>query len=496
MTWRAQFLAELWEMDRRLVEAKFPALSDWWRTEIERFVMSGRRRWVMRVGRRGGKSTSLSRLGVAWALFGQWSVPPGDRAIMPFVSVDRDEASGRLFTIREILDALDVSYSTRGAYEVSTHEPAVTFRVTTCSVSGVVGFTSIAIFGDEMAKWKTKETAASPAKKVMGSLRPTLATQPFGFEACPSSPWAANDYHASLYKLGDDDHQIVSQAPTWIANPTITEEETHALEPIYDEWRLHYAAEVPETATDAWFGDVGALITDHPTEPVALGETIIAIRPGLVGQAFGWAVATSEPREDGRLTRIVASGSWPAGPKPLEHLIRLRDEICDKFGRVRQVYSTSYQGKSFREMAFGLGLHIEVIPWSYEDKDGAWGETETRMSRYKSVRTAMLQGDFKLGDNAELRALIGQVTSERTQAGERLIFPEDDIGHTIDSAELDAAVLAGSIVLERFPTEVKDESSETPSDREIRELREKAASKILRNADKKTMERLRSRVNA
>ena len=108
------FLARFWKMDAALVRAGFPPISKWWRKQVERFVRSGCRRWVVRAGRRAGKSSTLCRLAVAWAWFGAWSVPPGDVAVVPFVSVSKDEAGARLRTIAALFGALGLKCEPRG----------------------------------------------------------------------------------------------------------------------------------------------------------------------------------------------------------------------------------------------------------------------------------------------------------------------------------------------------------------------------------------------
>jgi hypothetical protein len=60
--WLNAFLDRFDAMDRALVAAGFPATSPWWRSRLERFLRTGKKRWVLRVGRRGGKSSTLSRL--------------------------------------------------------------------------------------------------------------------------------------------------------------------------------------------------------------------------------------------------------------------------------------------------------------------------------------------------------------------------------------------------------------------------------------------------
>ncbi len=234
------FLKRFDAMDAQLVAKGFHKTSIWWRREFERFLRSGRRRWVIRAGRRAGKSSFLCRLAVAWALWGPWSVPAGDVAVIPFVSVDRDEAGARIRTVRDILKALDIAADVR-AEEIELIERVCIFRVETCSIRSV-GFTAVMLVGDEMARWESRDTAANPAKEVMGSIRPTMATQDLAFEVCSSSPWGEDDYHCELFCLGQTEHQCVSFAATWTANPTISEERTHELEPDEKVWSREYAA--------------------------------------------------------------------------------------------------------------------------------------------------------------------------------------------------------------------------------------------------------------
>lgn len=89
-------LTQLVSLDARLVAAGFPPTSPWWTRELRRFLKSGKRRWVIRAGRRAGKSSTLCRLAVAVALAGQYSIPPGDVGVISFTSTDRDEAAARL----------------------------------------------------------------------------------------------------------------------------------------------------------------------------------------------------------------------------------------------------------------------------------------------------------------------------------------------------------------------------------------------------------------
>ena len=252
--WVRAFLKRYDALDRVLVAAGMPATSRWWRAEIERFMRSGRRRWIIRAGRRAGKSSTLCRLAVCWALWGVWKVPLGDVAVIPFVSVDREEAGARLRTIGDILTVLGLDCEKR-ADEIEILSKRLVFRVTTCSTRGVVGFTSVACFADEMARWESRDSSANPAGEVMSSLRPTMATQPEAFEVCSSSPWSEADYHAQLFDEGDDDFQITSFAATWTAHPALTEARTRELEPDHKKWLREYAAIPQSSVTQALDSD-------------------------------------------------------------------------------------------------------------------------------------------------------------------------------------------------------------------------------------------------
>lgn len=248
---RERFIEQLWELEATLVAAGFHSLSPWWREQIERFVRSGCRRWVIRAGRRAGKSSALARLAVAVWLFGAWSVPRGDIAVIPFISVSKDESGARLRTICEILDVLNVEYEQRGEEIEVTSPRALIFRAIACTAKASVGFTACFIVADEQALWESRETMANPAPEVMGHLNPTTATQPHAWIVESSAPHGTDDYHAASIERGDTDHQRVSFAPTWVANPTLTEADTHALEPDDRMWSMRYAAIPGATVTAA-----------------------------------------------------------------------------------------------------------------------------------------------------------------------------------------------------------------------------------------------------
>lgn len=74
----AIFLRRFWKLEERLVAAGMPAMPQWWRDTITRFYRGGKRRLVVRKGRRVFASTCVApRLAVAEMLFGGHPHQPG-----------------------------------------------------------------------------------------------------------------------------------------------------------------------------------------------------------------------------------------------------------------------------------------------------------------------------------------------------------------------------------------------------------------------------------
>jgi hypothetical protein len=429
-------LARFDQLDRLLVVAGFPPTSPWWRNRIERFVRSGRKRWVLEV--------------------------------VAIVSVAREEASQRIVTIEAILKALGVKFEKR-ASEIDIPERRVKFSVRTCSTTGTIGFTSVMIWADEAAHWTSGDDYANPAREVMANLRPTMATQPTAFEVMCSAPWDMENYHHELMRAGDTGAQLADHAATWEANPTITEQETHDLEPDPKEWSRAYAAIPAESVQADWFSVALDRCASEPrcTELVLPWVCyFVAIDPAFARDHFGWAVISSRtlgadprsPERLRRLTRIHAAGAWKVDRSPLEMAIRVRDELCIPWHVAQDslnpsVYTDQFEGFSFSELARQAGVVLQVVPWT-----GGSGET-SQLARYKSVRLAMLEGCLQLppvlhaadgvrpdGLASELRRVSSVLLPS---GGERIVLPRARKDGHMDSVS--AAVLGVSVALERAP---------------------------------------------
>jgi hypothetical protein len=428
------FLDRFDRLDRALIRAGFPATSPWWRAELGRFAESGRGRWVVRAGRRAGKSSTMCRVAVAKALADDWTVPPGDRAVVAFVSVDRREAAARLHTIAEILRAVGVPFEER-ADEIELTERAVVFRVITSSLKGVVGFTAILLLADEMARWDVE--GANPAAEIMRSLRPTTATVPSAFELCVSSPWGISDHHYDLVEAGDGPGQIVSIGATWECNPTITEAWTREKEPDALAWSREYAG-VPGGIESGAFNPADVIRAfDSFGEAQPTGERFIVLDPSsMVGKdtfAFGVVSGTTT----GGMVLIECDGMQRATyPEVVDRIV----ELARDHGATR-VFSDQAQDKGLETLLAQRGLNVTAIKWTMQSKHVA-GVTLRRM--FSEGLIALPAHTRLRGEVTGLRAVL------RPTADETVHYPTNGkdflsllfcLAHAIDGEHVSLAAL-------------------------------------------------------
>lgn len=244
------------------------------------------------MGRRGGKSSSLCRLAVAFSLaYDVRNIPPGDVGVVAFISVNKKEATSRLRTIKSILDAIGVKWKPIPDGVEIEGRPVI-FQTFACTVGAVSGFTSILVVCDEVSKWINEDTGTNPANEVLAAVRPTMATQRAGRIVLSSSPMGFKDAHALAFDLGDTEHQQVVKAESWIANPTLTESWTRRDEPHEATWRREYAAIPTGGANGAFLAeDIDAAI--RPLDSLSIvGKPVLLLDSSAgSGDAWTWCAA-------------------------------------------------------------------------------------------------------------------------------------------------------------------------------------------------------------
>jgi hypothetical protein len=366
-------------LDRALQANGFPATSPWWKDTLREFYETGKGRLVLRVGRRGGKSSTLCRLAVVEALWGQHAVPPGDVGVVAVVSARRPDALERLRTIGAILDAIGVRYTTKGD-SLELLDRRVVFTVFTASIAGVSGFTSIFVLLDEVAKWRDSDTGANPAAIVIASVAPTLATQKNGRMVLSSSPMGLMDAHADAYGRGSNAGQMVAHAPSWVANPTLSEERTRELESDEVAWAREYAA-IPQAEgetshlTESMVNRCTRSV-EGDLEPDERHHYVAVIDPATRGNAWTLVVATLGDRA---VRRVVLCREWRGSKKAPLSPSGVFGEIAKLIRpyRLGHVISDQFSEDSLRELARLRGLTLVVQAWTAPLKADAYDGLKT-----------------------------------------------------------------------------------------------------------------------
>lgn len=442
-------------LDARLVRAGHHPLTDRWRSTLEAFYgHPTAKALVAQVGRGGAKSHTAVKVALNEALNGDWDVPPGELHYFAFVSASKEEANQRLLLIQSFLNALGLPHETAGD-TVHLQGKRVGFRVFAQSVAAVSGFRCIGFCADECAKWRSATTAKNPASEVVTSMAAMTITHPDARALLISSPWSTQTYHYRRVQQGDTSQQLVIIAPSWIANPAgISERAAREKSDSEAHFRREYLAVASATLEDGFFSEETiARCIDNGRSHIGIAvpgsRYFCAVDPAFSakGDLFGCAVVTSEQgaldplyqTRAGRITRAVEVHGWRATGEATPMIHKLKSDVLSRY-EIGKVYSDRFEGFSFRDLARAHGVNVEVF--------ASEGEDTTTVSRYKSVRTAMMDAAFRIPDDERLINEFRAVSSELSASGNELIrLPKLEDGSHCD--RVSALILAGSIALSK-----------------------------------------------
>jgi hypothetical protein len=182
--------------------------------------------WLV-VGRRGGKSFTVSLIAVYLACFFDYRqfLQPGERGVIQIIAADKRQARVILRYIRALLTEVPiirplVVRDTADGIDLSNR---ISIIVQTASFRTVRGMTLVAALCDEIAFWRN-EDSANPDHEILAAVRPGMATIPNAMLICLSSPYARRGELWEAYRryFGKDGAPVlVWQAGTRTMNPTV-----------------------------------------------------------------------------------------------------------------------------------------------------------------------------------------------------------------------------------------------------------------------------------
>ncbi len=210
------------------------------------------------VGRRGGKSRILALAAVFLATFRDYDefLAPGEVATVAVIAADRKQAraifrfaSGLLKGVG-LLAPMVADLNT----DAITLTNRTTIEITTASFRTVRSATLIAALCDEVAFWRSDESAANPDTEILRALRPALGTIPGSIMLLASSPYAKRGelyaaYRKHFGKAGAP--VLVWKADTLTMNPGFSRATVEAeYEKDPESARAEYGAEFRDDLAD------------------------------------------------------------------------------------------------------------------------------------------------------------------------------------------------------------------------------------------------------
>lgn len=284
----------LMRLDRWLAAAGQHPLAPFWQGEARRLYEHPTASvYAAEAGRGSAKSFFGSRVGLNETINGDFEVPAGECHFWIDVSENKSEAAQRLRQYREWLDILGVTFEDRGD-EIVIPELRRGFLVRAAQVGRLSGFRAFGLRIDEAAKLPWDDDSANPLSELWASGTAMMITH---LRHRPkrlllSSPVGVVGFFNELVRQGDTADQVVAQnVPTWVANPSVTEEQTRTLERDPDVWRREYAA-IPSASESTAF-----VTSDVPPcfelrrERYIRREPVLACDPASSGNTFAYLVA-------------------------------------------------------------------------------------------------------------------------------------------------------------------------------------------------------------
>lgn len=404
----------LLRLDAKLARKGHHPLTPWWKEQLGRwYAHPTARTLVGRVGRGGVKSNTSVKVSLNEVLFGDWKIPPGEVHFWAYASTSIGEARQRLRLIERQLTDLGVKYD-RSGEELVLRDMPRGWRVFAATVGAVSGFRCFGRSGDELAKWTASDGAANPASEVVASMTAMAVNHAGARALLISSPVSFDDFHAQRFALGDTADQLVCAAPTWLANPSTTEEQCRRAEPDARIFAREYAA-IPQDAKLAAFDAAAVARVFEDAADDGFDHGAFGVIDASSGKKDSWTFGVASWRGRERTSRRlvfrfvggIGGNFWSqeaAGDQIVE-----RVGLAMRQHGVRHVFADQRESLMLASAFTRHGLKLVEIPWTAPRKERAVTAVRRWLAedRVKVVPTA--PGAAKL--RSELLAFEERVTS-------------------------------------------------------------------------------------
>ncbi|HVW29964.1 MAG TPA: hypothetical protein VHC69_31595 [Polyangiaceae bacterium] len=363
-------------------------------------------RLVARVGRGGVKSTTALDFALTEMVGVDWKVPVGETHYFAWVSENLDEAAQRPRQIEARLNAMGIPCQ-RAGNTVTIDGFGIGFKSFACRVGAVSGFRCIGFVADELAKWNADDDAADPASEVLASLRAMCVTHPEAREFLISSPFGELDEHARLFADGDTDAQLTFYAPTWVANPSVTEQQTRDREPNPSIWSREYLA-VPGQTVSVAFDVTDALACFGRVPSGTRGMGFLTTDASSLREQDDFAFMAGYQTTRGEVV-VTEIGGWSGAEQRTVTLSDIAQILATKATQVGAwaVLGDQRESAGLQACLGDVGCDFRFYDWSLGSKDEA----------IQLLRRLMREGKLMLPEHPRLRRELTTLRARLLQSG-------------------------------------------------------------------------------
>lgn len=391
-----------------------------------------REAWLV-CGRRAGKSLILALVAVFLACCRDWTpyLSPGERGTIMIVATDRKQARVIYRYLSAMLRAVPTlaPLIERDTAEAIDLRNGVTIEILAASFRTIRGYTLIAALLDELAFWRSDESA-NPDGEILAAIRPAMATVPGAMLLCASTPYARRGvlYQAFRQHFGKPGAVLVWKADTRTMNPTVPQSIVDAaMEADPASGAAEYGAEFRSDVETFVSREVidAAVVPGRHELPLLDGTGYFAFVDPSGGSSDAMTLAVAHRDATGHVVLDAMRERRP--PFSPEAVVQEFADLLKSYG-ISRVTGDRYAGEWPRERFRAHGVEYDLAE-------------KPKSDLYRDVLPLLNSGKVELLDLPRLVAQLAGL-ERRTARGGR-----DSIEHAPGAHDDIANAVAGALVL-------------------------------------------------
>ena len=399
--------------------------------------------WLI-CGRRAGKSFMLALIAVFLACFRKYQqyLQPGERATVMIIAADRKQARVIFRYIRGLLRNVPmlarlIERETAESFDLSN---AVTIEIQTASFRGTRGYTLVAALCDEIAFWRSDESA-NPDGEILAALRPAMASIPGAMLLCASSPYARRGvmWDAWRQHYGKESPVLVWKAPTRTMNPRVPQrviDEAMERDPASAaaEYGANFRVDV-ETFISREVVDAACVPDRHELPPLSNNSYLAFVDPsGGSADSFTLAIAHRDRTTNRVILDAVRERRPPFSP---DGVVQEFAELLKSY-RCTRVIGDRYAGEWPRERFRVHGINYDLAE-------------KPKSDLYRDLLPLLNSGRVELLDIPRLIAQLCSLERRTARGGRDSIDhapgAHDDVANAVAGAAAHLSMRAGPMII-------------------------------------------------